>query len=147
MKPVSLLCYMFLWTWRCTTFNSTPSILILLTNKIIPLIYSITICQQKTKDCAPSGSFQHKLLHRFFLYFMFVVFYNQSPLITMSKRSQVLNLSCENEFYLHQNEWSFSYQSSHLHSLQNRVGQRPRATQIFLTCNHVTSWPCWWSRQ
>ena len=53
----------------------------------------------------------------------------------MSKRSQVLNLSCENEFYLHQNEWSFSYQSSHLHSLQNRAGQRPRATQTFLACN------------
>ena len=25
MKPVRLLCYMFLWTWRCTTFKTIPS--------------------------------------------------------------------------------------------------------------------------
>ena len=44
----------FFWTCRCTTFNSIPNILILLINKHVPLIYSLTICQQKTKDCAPS---------------------------------------------------------------------------------------------
>ena len=41
MKPVRLLCYMSSWTWRCTTFNSIPSILIVLTNGNVPLIYSI----------------------------------------------------------------------------------------------------------
>ena len=81
MKPVRRLCYMFLWTWRCTKFNSIPSILILPTNKNIPLIYSVTICQQKTKDCAPSRSFQHKL--QYLCFYMFLVFHNQSPLITM----------------------------------------------------------------
>ena len=30
------------------------------------MIYSVTICEQKTKDCAWSGSFQHKLEHRCF---------------------------------------------------------------------------------
>ena len=60
MKP---LCYMFLWAWRCTTFNSIPIILIPLTNKNVALNYSVAICQQKTKDCAPSGSFQLKLQH------------------------------------------------------------------------------------
>jgi len=74
---------MFLWTWGCTTFNSIPRILILLTNKYMPLIYSVTICQQKTKDWAPIGSFQHNTAAPLFLYLMFVVFHNQSPLITM----------------------------------------------------------------
>ena len=60
MKP---LCYMFLWAWRCTTFNSIPIILIPLTNKNAALNYSVAICQQKPKDYAPSGSFQHKLRH------------------------------------------------------------------------------------
>ena len=41
-------------------------ILNLLTNRNIALIYSVTICEQKTKDCARSGSFQHKLQHRCF---------------------------------------------------------------------------------
>ena len=35
----------------------------ILTNKNVALIYSVTICQQKTKDGALSGSFQHKLQH------------------------------------------------------------------------------------
>ena len=52
------------------TCYSIPSILIFLTSKYVPLIYFVTICQ-KTKDCAP-----------LFLYLMFVVFHNQSPLIT-----------------------------------------------------------------
>ena len=58
MKPVRLLCYMSLlasWTWPCTTFNSIPIILNLLTNRSIALIYSVTICERKTKDCARSG--------------------------------------------------------------------------------------------
>ena len=41
-------------------------ILNLLTNRKIALIYSVTICEQKTKDCAWSGGFQHKLQHRCF---------------------------------------------------------------------------------
>ena len=36
---------------------------IVLTNKNVALIYSVTICQQKTKDCALSRYFQHKLQH------------------------------------------------------------------------------------
>ena len=74
MKPVRLLCYMFLWTWRCTTFNSIPSILILLTTKHVPLIYCVTFHQQKTKDCAPSGSFQHNLQHRCFHFWCLLSF-------------------------------------------------------------------------
>ena len=39
-----------LWTWRCTIFNSIPSILILLTNKNFALInYPITICWTENK--------------------------------------------------------------------------------------------------
>ena len=60
MKP---LCYMLLWAWRSTTLNSIPIILIPLTNKNAAWNYSVAICQQKTKDCAPSVSFQHKLQH------------------------------------------------------------------------------------
>ena len=64
MKPVGLLCYMFLLAFfgpdhAGTTFNSIPIILKLLTNRNIALIYSVTIYEQKTKDCARSGSFQH----------------------------------------------------------------------------------------
>ena len=44
-------------------FNSIPTILNLLTNRNIALIYSVTICEQKTKDCARSGSLQQKLQH------------------------------------------------------------------------------------
>ena len=46
-KPVRLLCYVFLWAWKCTTFKSIDFISIVLTNKNFALIYSITICQQK----------------------------------------------------------------------------------------------------
>ena len=47
--------------------HSIPIILnLILTNRNIALIYSVTICEQKTKDCALSGSFQHKLQHRCF---------------------------------------------------------------------------------
>ena len=40
-------------------FNSIPISIKLLTNRNIALIYSVIICEQKTKDCARSGSFQH----------------------------------------------------------------------------------------
>ena len=54
------------WTWQCTRFNSIPVILKLPTKRNIALIYSVTICEQKTKDCARLRSFQHKLQHHFF---------------------------------------------------------------------------------
>ena len=43
------------------------------------------IRSQKTKDCAPSGSFQHRTATPLVIYLMFVVFHNQSPLITMAQ--------------------------------------------------------------
>ena len=68
MKPVRLLCRIFLWTWWCTKrFNNIPIILILLTNKNVALIYSVTCCEQKTKDCAHEESFQHELRRCFYL--------------------------------------------------------------------------------
>ena len=70
MKPVRLLWYMFLIAFllylTATTFNSIPITLNLLTSRNIALIYSVTICEQKTNDCARSRSFQHKLQHRCF---------------------------------------------------------------------------------
>ena len=47
-------------------FNSIPIILILLSKRNIALIYAVTIGAQKTKDCAGSRSFQHKLQNRWF---------------------------------------------------------------------------------
>ena len=58
-------CSLF-WTWPCTTFNSIPIILKLLTNRNIALIYSVITCEQKPKDCARTGSFQHNLQHHCF---------------------------------------------------------------------------------
>ena len=49
MKLFRHLWYMFLSTWRCTTFNSIPIILILLANKKFSIIYSLSICEQKRK--------------------------------------------------------------------------------------------------
>ena len=86
MKPVRLLCYCFcylFWTWPCTTFNSIPFILKLLTNRNIASIFSVSICEQETKDCARSGSFEHKLQHLLFSTLMFAGFHNQPPLLTM----------------------------------------------------------------
>ena len=79
---------------RCTTFNSIPKILILFTKRV-PLIYLVTICQQKTKDCAPSGSFQHKRQHRCFYIWRFVAFHNQFPLITMVIYRIMPELRCD----------------------------------------------------
>ena len=89
-------CWLF-WTWPCTTFNSISIILNLLTKRKIALIYSVTICQQKyTKDCARSGSFQHKL--PLFSTLMFASFPNQSPFLTMIKQNMLNVLSCFNSF-------------------------------------------------
>ena len=60
-KPFNFLCCMFLLTWWCTMFSSIPIILNLLTYRNIALIYSVTICEQKEKDCALLGSVQQKL--------------------------------------------------------------------------------------
>ena len=70
---------------KTSTFKRIPVIFIVLTNKNVALIYSMTICQQKTKDCALSGCFQHKLQQLLVLSLMFAAFHNQSPLITMSR--------------------------------------------------------------
>ena len=64
-------------------FNTIPIILNLLTNRNMASIYSVSICEQKTKDCAWSGSFQHKLQHLLFSTLMFAGFHNQPPLLTM----------------------------------------------------------------
>ena len=42
-------------TWLCTKFISIPIILKLLKNRNIALVYSVTIWEQKTKDCALHG--------------------------------------------------------------------------------------------
>ena len=39
----------FLWAWRCTTYDSIPIILILLANKNVALNYSLSICEQKRR--------------------------------------------------------------------------------------------------
>ena len=54
-------CQLF-WTWPCTTFNSIPNILKLLTNRDIALIYSVIICEQKTKDCAPQSKLTYSTI-------------------------------------------------------------------------------------
>ena len=68
-KPITLLCYMLLLAFldlTASTFNSIPIILNIVSNRNVALIYSVTICQQKTKDCARSGSFEHNPQHRCF---------------------------------------------------------------------------------
>ena len=59
---------MFLWTLRCTTFNSIPIILILLTNKNVAFIHYITICDTAVV-----------------LFLTLAGFHNQSPLLIMGK--------------------------------------------------------------
>ena len=54
-------CYMFLWSWRCTTFNNILILLILFTNKYVVYNLFRHILITKTEDCQPSGSFQRKL--------------------------------------------------------------------------------------
>ena len=51
-----VICFRWLfWTWPWTTFNSIPIILKLATNRNVALVYSVTICCQKLKDCAQHG--------------------------------------------------------------------------------------------
>ena len=59
---------MFLWTLRCTTFNSISIILILLTNKNVAFIHYVTICDHSTAVV---------------LFLTLAGFHNQSPLLTM----------------------------------------------------------------
>ena len=71
MKAVRILCYGFFFLTffgpdRAQRSISIPIILNLRTNRNIELTYSVTICEQKTKDCKRSGSFQHKLQSRCF---------------------------------------------------------------------------------
>ena len=49
---------------------------ILLTNKSVALIYSVTDCGQKSKDCAPSGSFQQNAVAPLFLSLMFAALHD-----------------------------------------------------------------------
>ena len=70
---------MFLWTLRCTTFNSIPIILILLTNKNVAFIHYVTIC-----GLAPGFSnINCSTADVFFL--TLAGFHNQSPLLTIGK--------------------------------------------------------------
>ena len=49
---------------------------ILLTNKSVALIYSVTVCGQKSKDCTPSGSFQQNAAAPLFLSLMFAALHD-----------------------------------------------------------------------
>ena len=74
MKPVRLLCYIFFCgpesAQRWKAFLSWLYWPI----KNVALIYSVTFCQQKTKDCALSGCFQHKLQHCYFYHWRLSLF-------------------------------------------------------------------------
>ena len=67
MKPIGLFCYMFFGPEGAQRSIAFLAFLFVLTNKNVALIHSVTIYQKKTKDCSPSGSFQHKLQDRCFL--------------------------------------------------------------------------------
>ena len=61
-----VICFRSLFrTWPCTTFNSIPIILHLLTKINMALIYIFQsqFVNIKTKNCVRSRSFQHKLQH------------------------------------------------------------------------------------
>ena len=70
-KPVRLLFQMFFagWTVHSVQYRSYH------------FIYSVTVFGQKSKDCAPSGSFQHNTAVPLFLCLMFAVLLEKSPLI------------------------------------------------------------------
>ena len=81
MKPVRLLCRIFLWTWWCTKrFNNIPIILIL-TNKNVAVIYSVTCCEQKTKDWHVQRASNINCI--VVLIFDIVAFHEQCPSLTM----------------------------------------------------------------
>ena len=74
------------WLWILSDslmIYSIPIILIWPTNINVALIYSFKIWEQKTKNYAHSGSFQHKTAAPLFLQLMFAAFQSQSPLPTM----------------------------------------------------------------
>ena len=61
------ICFCVLHAAQILKVNSTPIISILLTiNFNVTLIHSFTICEQQTKDYAPSGSFHNKQQKRCF---------------------------------------------------------------------------------
>ena len=91
---------MFLYTWRCTTFN----ISILLTNKNVPLIYSITFCQQKTKDCVPSAS---KLQFSFLFFLCLPPFITLSPLHNFSFEIKIGDVKSVRQKRTWIREWLF----------------------------------------
>ena len=62
------LCFVFIDFSELTVHNFQ-----LLTSENVALIYSVTIFENKTKDCAQSWSFQHKLQHCYF-YLQFDVY-------------------------------------------------------------------------
>ena len=103
MKPVRIF-FMFLYTWRCTTFNSIPNISILLTNKNVPLIYSITFCQQKTKDCVPSAS---KLQFSFLFFLCLPRFITPSPLHNFSFEIKIGDVKSVRQKRTWIREWLF----------------------------------------
>ena len=60
-------CFCVLCAAQILKVNSTPIISILLTiNFNVTFIHSFTICEQQTKDYAPSGSFHNKQQKRCF---------------------------------------------------------------------------------
>ena len=86
-SPSDSLNICFCGTWRCKTYNSVPIILVLLTNKNVALIYYVTICEKRTKDCAPSGSFQHNLQHHCFqLWYLPGFLTSSSAMVRLSTR-------------------------------------------------------------
>ena len=103
MKPVRIF-FMFLYTRRCTTFNSIPNISILLTNKNVPLIYSITFCQQKTKDCVPSAS---KLQFSFLFFLCLPPFITLSPLHNFSFEIKIGDVKSVRQKRTWIREWLF----------------------------------------
>ena len=85
MKPVRLFCYMFcqvFFSRACTRSNGIPVILNVLTNRNIVLIYSVTICEQKTRLCTVR-ELPTQTTPPLFSTLMFAGFPNQSPLLTM----------------------------------------------------------------
>ena len=87
MKPVTLL-YVFVSFFgpdRAQRPIAFLSLLNLLTNRNIAFIYSVTICELKTKDCT-DGQEASNINYGaapLFSTLMFAGFHNQSPLLTM----------------------------------------------------------------
>ena len=119
-------------------FNSIPIILNLLTNRNMASIYSVSICEQKTKDCAWSGSFQHKLQHLLFSTLMFAGFHNQPPLLTMltplfSRAVAGSEIVGSAESRKHENENKTGGRAAFLIPLQPHFPQTASSHLFFLT--------------